>query len=160
MSSGSRRSASRKVMPGDERGDEARPAERARRPVGERRAGGRDHLPPRAGDQLSAAGVDDDRRDHEPADDAADDPVADLLEQQRRGAAALRDLRLDVGHRDGREQQRDADAVVEPALDVESLADPPRDARLGDDRLPERGVGRRQHDRRGSRPPRRSAGRR
>ena len=82
-----------------------------------------------------------------PPDHAADDPVADLLEQERRGAAALRDLRFDVGHGHGREQQRHADSVVEPALDVEPLADPARDARLGDDRLPERGVGRRQHDR-------------
>ncbi len=61
-----------------------------------------------------------------------------------RGAATSGDLRFHVGHRDGREQQRDADAVVEPALHVESLADPPRDARLGHDRLPERGVGRRE----------------
>ena len=129
---------------GDERGDEARSAERARGPVGERRAGGRDHLPPRIGDQLAAAGVDDDRRDHEPADDTAEHPVADLLEQQRGGTAAIGDLRFHVGRRDGREQQRDADAVVEPALHVESLADPPRDARLGHDRLPERGIGRRQ----------------
>ena len=108
----------------DERRDEARAAERVGRAVGERGAGGRDHLPPRAGDQVPAAGVDDDRRDHEPADHPADDPVADLLEQQRRRAAAARDLRLDVGERHGREQQRHADPVVEPALDVEPLADP------------------------------------
>ena len=64
-----------------ERGDEARPAERARRPVGQRRAGGRDHLAPAVGDQVSAARVDDDRRDEQPADHSPDDPVADLLEQ-------------------------------------------------------------------------------
>ena len=131
----------------DERGDEARSAERARGPVGKRRAGAGDHLPPLPRDQVSAAGVDDDGRDHEPADHAADDPVADLLEQERRGAAAFRDLRFHVGHRHSGEQQRYADSVVEPALDVEPLADPPGDARLGDDRLPECGVGRRQHDR-------------
>ena len=83
----------------------------------------------------------------ESADHPADDPEADLLEQERRGAATLRDLGLDVGHRDRREQQRHADPVVEPALDVQPLADPRRDARLGDDRLPERGVGRREHHR-------------
>ena len=58
----------------------------------------------------------------------------------------------DVGQRDGGEQQRHADAVVEPALDVEPLADALRHARLGDDRLPERRVGRRQHDRRAPAP--------
>ena len=52
---------------------------------------------------------------------------------------------------DGGEQQRHADAVVEAALDVERLADPLRHARLGDDRLAQRGVGRRQHDAPGSR---------
>ena len=82
-----------------------------------------------------------------PATTPPSDAVADLLEQQRAGAAAAGDLGLDVGDRDGREQQRHADPVVEPALDVEPLADPLRHARLGDDRLPQRGVGRRQHDR-------------
>ena len=147
MCSGSRPSASRKVMPATNAAMKPDPPSAAGCAVGERRAGARDHLPPRARDQVSAAGVDDDRRDHEPAYDPADNPVADLLEQQRRGAAALRDLRFHVGHRHGREQQRHADPVVEPALDVEPLADPAGDARLGDDRLPQRGVGRRQHDR-------------
>ena len=82
----------------------------------------------------------------QPADHAADDPVADLLEQQRRRAATAGDLGLDVGERDSREQQRHADPVVQAALDVQALADPRRDPRLGDDRLPERCVGRRQHD--------------
>ena len=50
----------------DERGDEARAAERARRPVGERCARAGDDLPPRGVDQLAAAGVDDDRRDQSP----------------------------------------------------------------------------------------------
>ena len=53
-------------------------------------------------------------------------------------------MRLDVRGGNGREQQRHADPVVEPALDVQALADPARDARLGDDRLAEGGVGRRQ----------------
>ena len=83
----------------------------------------------------------------QPGDDPAEHAVADLLEQQRDGAAAAGDLGFDVGDRDRGEQQRHADAVVEAALDVEALADPLRHARLGHDRLPERGVGRRQHDR-------------
>ena len=82
--------------PRDERRYKARSAECGGRAVGKRRAGSPNDLPPRMRDEVSAAGVDDDRRDHEP---------------------------------------------------VEPLADPPRDARLGDNRLPQRGVGRRQHDR-------------
>ena len=58
-----------------------------------------------------------------------------------------RRFRFHVGDGDCREQQRDADAVVQAALDVEALADPRRDTRLGHDCLTERGVGRRQDDR-------------
>ena len=90
--------------------------------------------------------MDDDRRDRETAHHSADDSVADLLEKQRRGAAALRDLRLHVGHRHGCEQQRHADTVVEPTLDVQPLADPPWDARFRHNGLPQRGVGWRQHN--------------
>ena len=114
--------------------------------VGEGRAGGRDHLAPGALDQIPAAGVDDDGADQQPGGDPSDDPVADLLEQERRAASPFRDVRFDVRGRNGREQQRHADPVVEPALDVQPLADPARDARLGDDRLAEGGVGRRQDD--------------
>ena len=53
-------------------------------------------------------------------------------------------MRLDVCRGDGCEQQRHADPVVEPALHVECLPNPTRDAWLGDDRLPEGGVGGRQ----------------
>jgi hypothetical protein len=104
-------------------------------------------LPPLTRDQFSSAGVDDDRGDQEPGDDPSDNAVADLLEQERPGAAAARDVRFHVGHRHGGEQQRDADPVVQAALDVQSLADSWRDARLGDDCLPECSVGGRQHDR-------------
>ena len=81
-----------------------------------------------------------------PATTPPNDAVADLLEQQRPGAAAAGDLGMDVGGRHGREQQRHADPVVEPALDVEPLADPLWHARLGDDGLAERRVRRRQDD--------------
>ena len=46
------------------------------------------------------------------------------LEQQPRRAAAFGDIGLQIGDGDGGEQQRHADAVIEPALDVEPLADP------------------------------------
>ena len=115
-------------------------------PVGKRSPGGRDHLAPAARDQVPAAGVDDDGSDQERGGDASDDAVADLLEQQRHPAAPFRDVRFDIGGGDGGEQERHADPVVEPALDVQALADPARDARIGDDRLAERGVGRRQDD--------------
>ena len=75
-------------------------------------------------DQVPAAGVDDDHRDDESADHSADDPVADLFEQEFRWAAAVRDLGIHVGDCHGREQQGHADSVVEPALDVEALPDP------------------------------------
>jgi hypothetical protein len=132
---------------GHERSDEAGPAQRACYSVGEGRTGGRDHLPPRGGDQIAPARLRDDPGDQQARGHASQDAVADLLHQQRGGAAPAGDLRFHVGRRDGREQQRHADAVVEPAFDVESLADPLRHARLGDDRLPEGSVGRRQHDR-------------
>ena len=95
------------------------PSSARRDPVGERGAGRRDHLPPRGRDQVAPAGLGDDHGDQQPGDHAAQDAVADLLQQQRAGAAAAGDLRFDVGDRDGREQQRHADPVVEPALDVE-----------------------------------------
>ena len=60
-------------------------------PVGERRAGGGDHLPPGVVDEIAAAGVDDDRGHREPTDHAAHDSETDLLEQQRSRAAAVRD---------------------------------------------------------------------
>ena len=53
-------------------------------------------------------------------------------------------MRLDIRERDRGEQQRHADPVVQAALDVEALADPRHDARIGDDCLSERGICRRQ----------------
>ena len=43
-------------------------------------------------------------------------------------------------------EERHAEAVVQPALDVESLADARRQVWVRDDRLAERGVGRREDD--------------
>jgi hypothetical protein len=131
---------------GDERGDEARAPERGCHPVGERSARGRDHAPPRIGDQPAAPGLHEHQGDEGAAHQAAEHAVADLLEQERHGVAPVGDPGLDVGDRHRGEQERDADPVVEPALDVEPLADPARDAGFGDDRLAERGIRRGQDD--------------
>ena len=52
-----------------------------------------------------------------------------------------------LGYRDRDQEQRNADAVVEPALDIQALADARWNPRVGDDRLAERGVRRSEHDR-------------
>jgi hypothetical protein len=59
--------------------------------------------------------------------------------------------RLRLGDREGDEEHRHADPVVEAALDVEALADSGGQAPVGHDRLAERGVGRSEHDREHSR---------
>ena len=120
------------------------PCSAAGGPVGEDGAGGRDHLAPRAVDQIPSAGIDDHGSDHQRGDHPADDPVADLLEQKGGPCSSPGNTRLDVRGRHGREEQRYADPVIEPAFDVQALADPSRDAWLGDHRLAEGGVGRRQ----------------
>ena len=60
--------------------------------------------------------------------DAADEPVADLLEHQVRCGARRHRAFVPLGDRERDEEQRHADAVVEAALDVEALPDPRRDA--------------------------------
>jgi hypothetical protein len=79
--------------------------------------------------------------------DAADEPVADLLEHQLGRGVRRRRPRVRLGEGDRDEEQRHAQTVVEPALDVEPLADPGGDALVGHDRLAERRVGAREHDR-------------
>ena len=92
--------------------------------VGERGARGRDHLPPGSAIRSAPAGVDDDRRDHEPADDTAEHAVADLLQQERSGAATAGDRRDSTSaSATAANSSGHADPVVEPALDVQPLAD-------------------------------------
>ena len=59
--------------------------------------------------------------------------------------ADLAGVRLGHGQHDV--EERHADPVVETALDVEPLADPGREPRLGDHRLAQRRVGGSEHDR-------------
>jgi hypothetical protein len=113
-------------------------------PVGEGGARGRNHLTPPVGDQAPAAELGDDPRDERAGEHAADRAVADLLEHELDCATPAGDVRLDIRQRDRGEQQRHADAVVQPAFDVEALADSRNDARIGDDCLSERGIRRRQ----------------
>ena len=91
--------------------------------------------------------VDDDSGRCRPGDHAAEDAVADLL-QHELGGGAVAD-RAVLGQRDGErdEEERDADPVVQPGLDVEALADAGGKAWRRDDRLAERRVGRREDDR-------------
>ena len=132
---------------GRERGDEPRPAERVRDAICKTGAGRGDHLPPLVLDQAAPARLPDDHRDQDARDGAPQDAVTDLLDQQRGRAPATADVRFHVGERNRGEQERDADAVVQPALDIQPLPDPRRHARLDHDRLPERRVGRSQDDR-------------
>jgi hypothetical protein len=102
---------------GHERGDEPRTAQGAPGPVGEHRRGYRDDLAPGVVDRAPSVGEDHDRRGERAGGEPAEQPVADLLDQHahRVGLAA--------GAGDGREhdqQQRDADPVVEAALDVQA----------------------------------------
>ena len=131
----------------DEGRNEARSTEPRCQPVAEGSPGGGNHLTPRARDQVSAAGMYEYCPDEKAGGDAADDSEADLLQQEGCCAAASCDVRFNVGERNGGEQEWNADPIVEPALDIQSLANPARDSRLGDDRLAKRRVRRRQDHR-------------
>src|SRR4029453_9802645 len=83
----------------------------------------------------------------EPRKPASNDSVANLLEHEvHRSAVSDRTL-VRLGDRDRDQEQWDADAVVEPTLDIETLADARRDPGVGNDRLPKRSVRRGEHDR-------------
>ena len=79
--------------------------------------------------------------------DACNEAVADLLQHEVRRCVCRHRPLVRLGERERDEEERDADSVVEAALDVESLADPRRDPLVGHDRLPERCVGAGEHDR-------------
>ena len=88
-----------------------------------------------------------DRRDRKSRHDAAQDPVADLLGQDRDPVRGWTVAMSWTSASASATEQRHADAVIEPAFDVQPLTDPRREPRFGDDRLAERGVRRREHDR-------------
>ena len=103
----------------------------------EQRACERHDLEPRPGDEAAAACVDDDCG-REPARERSEhDAVPDLLCDEPRGVAVPDRALLGLGDRERDEEQGDADAVVESALDVEALADPDGQA-SGGARRPDR----------------------
>ena len=107
----------------DEGGDEPAAVHPHRQPVGERGRGDRYDLNPvsstrrRGTPTLSTAAA------ASPAITPATASVADLLEHELHRRAVSDRARLRLGDRDRDEQQRHADPVVEPALDVEPLTD-------------------------------------
>ena len=78
---------------------------------------------------------------------ACDEAVADLLEHEVHRSMSRRSPLVPFGEGKRDEEKRDADSVVQTALDVQPLPDPRRDPVVGDDRLAERRVGAGKHDR-------------
>ena len=130
-----------------ERRDEARAADRLGQAECEPGAGERHDLEPALVDEAAAARVDDDERRCGACDHSAEDSVPDLLENELHRVPMPDRALLGLRDREGDEEERDADPVVESALDVEALANADRKARHGHDRLAERRVGRREDDR-------------
>ena len=99
------------------------PPSGAARPYGEGSAGERDDLEPVFRHEPPWLDEAQDESGNGPGRHTADDAVADLFRHDARRCSATDHLlfRLRDGQRD--EEQRDADAVVEPALDVQALAD-------------------------------------
>ena len=82
-----------------------------------------------------------------PCRDAADKAPADFLGDELEGAARAERAFVGLGNGERDEEERHAEAVVEPALHIEALPDPGRDAPVRHDRLPEGGIRARQDDR-------------
>ena len=73
--------------------------------------------------------------------------VADLLQHEVHGRVCRQGPVVPLRYPERDEEERDADPVVEAALDVETLPDPRRDPLVGHDRLAERCVRAGEHDR-------------
>ena len=106
----------------------------------------RNDLEPRLVDPLATSCEHDHGRSEGACRHTAQDSVADLLGDEPRRFAAAEGARVCLGQREGDEEQRYADPVVQAALDVQPLANAYGEAGEGDDRLPERRVRRRQDD--------------
>jgi hypothetical protein len=132
--------------PGREGGDEDAAAERGRDPDREQRRRRTEDLLPMRLDQTAARREAQREPSEDSRGDAAHEPVADLLEHELDGRVVGDRPALSLGERDRDEEQRDAEPVIEAALDVQSLPDPGGDPLVGDDRLSERRVGAGEHD--------------
>ena len=113
----------------------------------EQRAGERDDLQPRLRDEPAPAGDHDHACGQRPRERTEGSAVADLLEDEPDGVAVPDRPVLRLRDRERDEEERNAEAVVEPALDVEALPDPDWEARRRDDCLPESRVRRCEDDR-------------
>ena len=107
----------------DEGCDEPAAVHPHRQPVGECGPGDRHDLGPDRIDQAAREAYPDHGGGCESRHHATDAPVADLLEQKTERLATSGRALLRFGNRDRDQEQRHADAVVEPALDVEPLTD-------------------------------------
>ena len=135
------------TAPRDERRDEARAAEGICEGV--REHGGRDgnDLEPRLVDPPPPARHDDDACAGGAGGSAAEGAVPDLLHDEPGGGPVTHRAGLRLRDRENDEKERHADPVVEPTLDVEALANTERQPRERHHGLPERSVGRSEHDR-------------
>ena len=92
-------------------------------PVGERGPGDRDDLKPDRVDEAARDAHPDHGCRCESRHHAPDTSVADLLEHELERRAVSDRARFRLGNRDRDQEQGHADAVVEPALDIEPLTD-------------------------------------
>ena len=107
----------------DERGDEAAAAHPHGQAVGERSPRDRYDLNPDLIDEAARDAHPDHGCGREPRDHAPETSVPDLLEHELQRLAVSDRALFRLGDRDRDQEQRHADAVVEPALDVEPLTD-------------------------------------
>ena len=91
--------------------------------VCQRGPGDRHDLEPIPVDQAARDALRHHDRGGESGDHAADHAETDLLQDELDGGPAPDRSLLGLGDRDRDEQQRDTDAVIEPAFDIETLAD-------------------------------------
>ena len=127
---------------GDKRRDEPRPSEGGCDPVRESGACDRNNLEPEAVDQAALRAIGDRPSGYAAGDSAAEYAVPDLLEDECDGGGAAHLARIRLRDREHDVEQRDADAVVETAFDVQALPDPGREPRLRHYGLAECGIGR------------------
>ena len=120
--------------PVEDRGEAVGQADESQRHDRSPSSGTQPRATPRAAPAPQAAGK-----------ESSDHPEADLLDDEPERLSLPAALGRREGERD--EQQRHAQAVVQPALDVEALADAQRHPLVGDHRGPEGRIGRRHGDR-------------
>ena len=132
---------------GHECRDETAPAERDCDRVRRDRSHQRHDRDPGLGDQVAAAREAQQPGPCKAGDEATERTPTNRLCDQLRGvhAGLLTGVRGGDGEHD--REQRNADTVVEAAFDVQRAPDTGRQVGIGNDRLPERGVGRGEHDR-------------